>query len=237
MSVIWHDLECGTYSADMQLWRDLAAEHGDPVLDVGAGTGRITLDLAQREHRVLALDQDPVLLEELRRRADGLPVEVALADAREFELAERFPLIIVPMQTIQLLGGEGGRRAFLERAQRHLDPQGGVVAIAISESLELFSIEAGTIPMPDVRELDGVVYSSQPTAVREQGDGYLLERLRETVTEAGERDVEQNVIELDRLTAAQLEREAREAGFATERRREVPPTSDHVGSVVVILGG
>ena len=42
MSVIWHDLECGAYAEDLPLWRALAAEHGDPVLDVGAGTGRVS---------------------------------------------------------------------------------------------------------------------------------------------------------------------------------------------------
>ena len=69
VSVIWHDLECGAYAEDLPLWRALAAEHGDPVLDVGAGTGRVALDLARAGHRVTALDRDPELLEALARRA------------------------------------------------------------------------------------------------------------------------------------------------------------------------
>ena len=71
MSVIWHDLECGAYAEDLPLWRALAAEHGDPVLDVGAGTGRVTLDLARAGHRVTALDRDPELLDALAQRASG----------------------------------------------------------------------------------------------------------------------------------------------------------------------
>ena len=58
MSVIWHDLECGTYAEDLPLWRSLAAEHGDPVLDVGAGTGRVALDLARSGYRVFPLVPD-----------------------------------------------------------------------------------------------------------------------------------------------------------------------------------
>jgi hypothetical protein len=42
-------------------------------------------------------------------------------------------------------------------------------------------------------------------------------------------------VELDRVTAAALEGEAREAGLQPERPREVPATDDHVGSVVVML--
>ncbi len=237
MSVIWHDIECGAYAADMALWRQLADEYGDPVLDVGAGTGRITVELARNGHRVTALDRDPVLLAELARRAAGLAVTTAVADARTFELGARFPLTIVPMQTIQLLGGEHGRLEFLSCAKRHLVPH-GVVAVAISEMLELYSSDQdGSAPVPDIRELDGVVYSSQPTAVRDDGDGFVLERLRETISPEGERTVEHDLIHLDRLSAETLEVEAQSAGLVTAGRSVIPPTTDHVGSVVVMLRG
>jgi SAM-dependent methyltransferase len=237
MSVIWHDLECGAYAEDLPLWRQLAAEHGDPVLDVGAGTGRVALDLAQRGHRVTALDSDPELIAELDRRAAGLPVSTIVADARRFELDERFPLIILPMQTIQLLGGEPGRHEFLACARGALVP-GGAVAIAITDKLELYNPDDGLpIPLPDMRELDGVVYSSQPTAVRELDDAYVLERLRETISRHGERTTEHDVVRIDRLSPATLEREAGAAGLTPMGRRLIPETGDHVGSVVVILGG
>ena len=45
--VVWHDVECGRYDADLPLWRELAASARRPVLDVGAGTGRVALDLAR----------------------------------------------------------------------------------------------------------------------------------------------------------------------------------------------
>lgn len=237
MSVVWHDIECGSYAADMALWRQLADTREDPVLDVGAGTGRITLDLAGHGHRVTALDRDPELLAELGRRAAGLEVTTAVADARGFELGERFPLIIVPMQTIQLLGGEQGRLEFLACAERHLAPE-GIVAVAISEMLELYSSDQGSlVPVPDIRELDGVVYSSQPTAVREDSDGFVLERLRETISPRGERTVEHDVIRLDRLSADTLEREGQTARLMSAGRTVIPPTPDHVGSVVVMLRG
>ena len=237
MSVIWHDLECGGYVEDLAVWRVLAAEHGGPVLDVGAGTGRIALDLARRGHAVTALDIDPVLIAELEQRATGLDVTTVISDARAFALAERFPLIIVPMQTIQLLGGHRARRQFLTAAGRHLLP-GGVLAVAISEMLETFSLDEGIRPpTPDMRELDGIVYSSQPTAVREDSDGFMLERLRERIGPHGDRAVEEDLIRLDRLTASQLEREASAAGLNPRARQPVRATDDYVGSVVVVLGG
>ncbi len=237
MSVIWHDLECGAYGADMAFWRTLARRYGDPVLDVGAGTGRITLDLAHAGHTVTALDRDPVLIAELERRAEGLEVTATVADARDFDLDERFALIIVPMQTVQLLGGADGRGRFLACARRHLRAD-AAVALAITETLELYQLgKGGPAPLPDIRELDGVVYSSQPTAVREEPDGFVLERLRETIGRDGERSTEEDVIRIDRLTASQLEEEGRAAGLRPLVRASIPPTHDHVGSSVVILGG
>ncbi len=235
--VIWHDLECGAYTADLPVWRGFADEHGDPVLDMGAGTGRVTLDLARRGHRMIALDQDPVLVAELERRAVGLPVEAVRADARSFSLPQSFNLIIVPMQTVQLLGGASGRERFLRAARRHLNA-GGTLALAITERLDHFAPEDGAaLPLPDMRELGGVVYSSQPTAVREVPDGFVLERLRERIGPAGERSVEPDVIHLDRVTALQLEAEAQTVGLVPRGTVVVPETADHVGSVVVILGG
>ncbi len=235
MSVIWHDVECGAYAEDLPLWRSLAEEHGDPVLDVGAGTGRVALDLARHGHRVTALDTEPELIAELERRAAGLDVTGVVADARDFDLFERFALCIVPMQTIQLLGGAEGRTAFLRRAARALSPE-GVLAVAIASMLDLFEVvDGGPAPLPDIREIDGVVYASQPTAVRADPEGFVLERRRERITVSGDRSVDQNEIRLDRLTVPELEAEAVAVGLRAAGRAEVAATADYVGSEVVIL--
>ena len=236
MSVIWHDLECGGYRADLPVWQRLAASTGSPILDVGAGTGRVTLDLARSGHTVCALDSDPSLLDELTRRAEGCDVSTACADARSFALGRRFPLIIVPMQTIQLLEGDGGRAAFLGCARDHLDP-GGRLAIAIASELEPFEIRDGGLgPLPDVCEREGVVYSSLPTAVRVSAGGFWLERNRETVTVSGDHHRERDRIHLDALTADTLTAEGRAAGLTPGPVMSIAATSDHVGSEVVIFG-
>jgi 2-polyprenyl-3-methyl-5-hydroxy-6-metoxy-1,4-benzoquinol methylase len=100
-TIVWHDVECGSYTADLPLWEELAAAAGGPVLDVGAGTGRVALHLARAGHAVTALDVDGDLLAELERRAHaaGLRVDTIVADAAAFD-AGPFALVAVPMQTI-----------------------------------------------------------------------------------------------------------------------------------------
>ena len=241
-AIIWHDLECGRYRQDLALWLSLAAEtvaEGGFVLDVGSGTGRVTVPLAQAGHRVLALDRDAELLAELEHRAGGLSVETACADARSFSFPDRrFPLIIVPMQTIQLLGGAEAHASFFRCARAHLSP-GGVVAVAIAaaEDFEEFEWRDGDpSPLPDIAEIGGRAYSSQPTAVRRVSNTFVLERHREVVEADGGRGGSDDRIALDIMTVADLERAASAAPLRRRGLRRIDPTDEHIGSEVVIFG-
>lgn len=237
-SAVWHDLECGRYEADLPCWRELAGQTEGAILDVGAGAGRVAIDLAGRGHSVTALDRDANLLGELSRRAGpaGARLSTVVADATDFHLGETFGLIIVPMQTIQLLGTRG-RARFLGCAVEHLRP-GGRLAAAITEQFDLYDEspeDPARLPTPDVQEAGGTVYVSQPTAVRVTRGAFVLERRREILPADGSRSVELHQDRIDSLTAAQLEREGDAVGLHPAGRTEIPATSDHVGSVVVML--
>jgi SAM-dependent methyltransferase len=236
-AVIWHDLECGRYTVDLPYWRSLTDEAGDPVLDVGAGTGRVALDLAAAGRAVTALDSEAELLAELDRRAaaEGLGVETVAADARGFSLGRTFAIVAVPMQTVQLLGGPRSRARFLECARGHLDP-GGLLAMTVVEALDGFEAGLGDdLPLPDVAEYDGCLYASQPVGVRVDAASTVVERRRQTVSPEGERSERRDEVRLDRLDAAQLAGEAAALGFTARSPIEIPATDDHVGSTLVVL--
>ena len=237
LDVIWHDLECGSYDLDLATWRQLAEAARGPVLDVGAGTGRVTLDLARRGHEVVALDAEASLLAALRERAGGLLVDTVHADARELDVdGRRFPLIIVPMQTLQLLGGSAGRTAFLTRARAHL-AEDGIIAMAIADALEGAAVgEYSEPPRPEMREIDGIVYSSRAVAITDEGDRCAIFRVRETVDEVGAHTSQDNVVRLDALDPATLEGEGRAAGLRVLPRGSVPESDEYIGSTVVMLG-
>ena len=143
-----------------------------------------TLDLAARGVAVVALDADPALLQALEHRAAGLPVETVVADAREFALGRRFSLVIVPMQTLQLLGGPRGRAAFLRCALDHLEP-GGRLAAALADAMDCFDEEHDMPPPPDAFEIGDVRYASRLLAVVDEGGRAAIHRRREVIGPGG----------------------------------------------------
>jgi SAM-dependent methyltransferase len=240
--VRWHDLECGGYRADLALWRTLASEQlprgsTSRVLDLGSGTGRVAFDLANRGHRVLGVDVDPVFCAELRRRAAvrALSAAAAVSDARELRLGERFALIVAPMQTVQLLDGEAGRTAFLAGVRDHLTPD-GVAAIAIVEDVEPFGADEAAHLAPDMKDHGGTVYASRPVGVTVADGRIVLDRVREIVAPDGTRHESSDRTVLDVLDADGLEDEGRAVGLRVLPMREVAATEEHVGSRVVVFG-
>jgi SAM-dependent methyltransferase len=236
LHVLWHELECGRYAADLPLWRELAAQSDGPLLDLGAGSGRVALELARAGHDVTALDVDALLLAALSERASaaGLRIATVCADARDFALGRRFALVLAPMQTIQLLGGRAGRVGLLRAAAASLRP-GGLLACALADALEGFDAAHTEPPLPDVLERDGWVYASQPVAVRPDLEGTTIERIRQTVSPDGARSAEGDAVRLDRLDGDALEAEGIAAGLRPAGRRFVEMTDEHVGSEVVLL--
>jgi SAM-dependent methyltransferase len=233
--VLWHDVECGGYGGDLPLWRELARRADGPVLDLGAGTGRVALDLAGAGYDVTALDSDPVLLDELSRRAReaGLDVACVVADARRLQAIGQFTLIVAPMQLVQLMGGAAGRARLLEGVVSCL-AAGGTFAAALADLDEAVAAEHVEAPLPDRGGRKGWVYSSIPLSVRRERDGVAVEWLRQVVSPAGELTDERHREVFDPLTPEAFEREAVDHGLRAERRHELSQTDAYIGSTVVV---
>jgi SAM-dependent methyltransferase len=115
---------------DLPFWLDLAARKGDAILELGCGSGRVLLGLAQAGYRVLGLDRDMEMLKFLRRNTPAdlvRQVDIFQADMTAFHLGKQFELIILPCNTYSMLSS-AQREAALTRVRQHLQPDGLFVA-------------------------------------------------------------------------------------------------------------
>jgi len=234
-SVVWHEVECGAYTADLPLWEEMADQTDKPIMELGCGAGRVTLHLARRgAYLVIGVDWDSDLVAAVWERSGRIPGDAELADVRSFEFATKFSLVIAPMQLMQLLPTSNDRIECLSCVVDNMLP-GGRAAFAIVEELPLLPAGTAAPPLPDVRQIEGWIYSSLPLEPVMNSGSILLRRLRQTVDPDGNMSEEMNEIELAMLPAATLEEEGRSVGLRPVGRREIAATEAHVGSTVVLF--
>jgi SAM-dependent methyltransferase len=234
--LVWHEVECGDYTADLPLWEELADETDKPIMELGCGAGRVTLHLARRRRLlVIGLDSNRELVEAVWEKGHGTCGDAEHEDVRAFEApATKFSLVIAPMQLIQLLADSQERVACLGCAVDSMLP-GARAAFAIVEEMPMLPPGTSAPPLPDVRQIEGWIYSSLPLEPVAGPDSILLRRLRQTVDPEGNMSEELNEIELAVLSADQLEEEGATVGLRPAGRREIPQTEAHVGSTVVLF--
>lgn len=135
-----YDHEYRRRRADVTFYRELARRRlgaGGRVLELGAGSGRVTVPLARDGHEVVAVDRSPAMLARLRARVATLPAAVARritvveGDLRDFEVpGARFPLAIAAFNVVEHLYTRGEIAAWLARVAAHLEP-GGALAFDV----------------------------------------------------------------------------------------------------------
>jgi len=123
----FYDLEYEGYDADLTLYLELARRTGEPILELGCGTGRVALALARGGYRVVGIDNSPAML--ARAEAKLSPqlkdrVTFVQADMAAFDLEELFALAIIPLGTFGHLTSPEVQRRCLETVRRHLRPDG-----------------------------------------------------------------------------------------------------------------
>jgi SAM-dependent methyltransferase len=129
---------------DLDLYLALAARTGGPILELGAGTGRLAVPLARAGHDVTAVDNDRAMIERGRAAAAAAGaatrarLEFVEADLVEVRLpaAGSFRLAIIPLNTFLALGTRQAQRAALETMAAHLAPGGLAVVDAWQPNAE-----------------------------------------------------------------------------------------------------
>jgi SAM-dependent methyltransferase len=121
------------WEGDIAFFRRLADELGGPVLEIGSGTGRVSIPLAEAGFEVVGVDASGAMLRlaEAKRAALEPKVSARLTflqgDMTTLQLDRRFPLIVAPSRVFQFALTSEAQRAALRTFKSHLAPGGRIV--------------------------------------------------------------------------------------------------------------
>jgi SAM-dependent methyltransferase len=131
MAEAWDVLRGDTSNwADRSFYLKIIGTFGQPVLDVGCGTGRLLLDYLAQGIDIDGLDNSPEMLALCRQKAAALGLAPALYEQSfaTASLPRRYRTILIPSSTIQLITEPAMVQQALRRLSSHLLPGGVVVA-------------------------------------------------------------------------------------------------------------
>ena len=123
---------------DLAFYLRQARRTGSPILELGCGTGRISLPLAQAGFDVIGLDQSPSMLLVAREKAkrSPRPVRFVRGNMARFQLRRRFRLVLIPYRAFQHLLTPTDQRRCLRCVHRHLAREGRLVVHLFDPRLE-----------------------------------------------------------------------------------------------------
>lgn len=149
---------------DVAFFVEAAKESGGPVLEVGCGTGRVLIPIAQAGIQIVGLDLSSHMLRVCRERllceSEEVQSRVQLveADMRDFELGQTFKLVTTPFRPFQHLTTVNDQLSCLESIHRHLAKDGRLILDIFNPSLELL-----------VRDNTGQEFGEEPEFVMPDG--------------------------------------------------------------------
>jgi SAM-dependent methyltransferase len=123
-----YDLEY-THDYDISFWLSIAEREAGPIVEWGAGTGRISIPLAAAGHDVTAVEISGRMVERGEEKSES--VGWIVGDMRSVDPGRRYGLSVCVFNSFLCLDSVDDALAFLRNAHEHLVP-GGLLGIEVS---------------------------------------------------------------------------------------------------------
>ncbi|MBL7942102.1 MAG: class I SAM-dependent methyltransferase [Flavobacteriales bacterium] len=122
-----YDSENSDFEPDGPFILALAKQLGGSVLELGCGTGRLTIPLAQHKVDITGLDVVPGMIEFAKQKSGGDSIDWIVADVRDFHLEKKFNLIFEAGSVFHHMLTRQDQEAYLARVREHLEDNGRLV--------------------------------------------------------------------------------------------------------------
>lgn len=128
-----------------------ALKAGSPVLELGTGTGRIAIPIAEKGIQITGVDLSPSMLAVFRKKLDGLApevrqrIELVQADMRDFNLGRKFKLIMIPYRAFGYMYTLADQIQALANIRTHLEDGGRLIFNMFDPNLQVIAARLGSL--------------------------------------------------------------------------------------------
>ena len=147
----FYDYYATGLEGEVQFYVEEARRAGSPVLELGCGTGRILIPVAEAGVTIVGLDRSPAMLSIARQKTSKLGVEaqhritLVEGDMRSFSLGQRFKLVMIPYRTFLHLMTPEDQRQALGCIREHLTEDGRLVLNVFDPRLDIIAAHSGAL--------------------------------------------------------------------------------------------
>ncbi|GAB1421747.1 class I SAM-dependent methyltransferase [Anaerolineales bacterium] len=139
----FYDAEHNHKTDDLILYSELAAEYGEPILDIGCGTGRVLIHLAQENYKVHGIDYSPAMLDRLEIKLKSFPhlreyISCEQADILHVQHDQTYPLILLTYNMLMHFHKAEHQKLLLEQVRQWIRPD-GLMVIDLPNAGEVFA--------------------------------------------------------------------------------------------------
>ena len=131
----WAEIYDSIYSyvtEDIRFFVEESINYGGPILELGCGTGRITIPIAEAGVEITGLDISNKMLMKFNHKLQLMKlnkskINLINADMRNFSLAKEFSQIIIPFRGFQSLLSVEDQILTLKNIKKHLNSNGRLI--------------------------------------------------------------------------------------------------------------
>ena len=139
----FYDAEIGDKTDDLRLYDRLAEQHPGDILDIGCGTGRVLIHLAQAGCQVHGIDSDSAMLDHLARKLKQMPhlqdhIRYVAADVLDCDFERQFALILLSYNALMHFHEQASQIALLKKLRGWLGG-GGLLVIDLPNAGDAFA--------------------------------------------------------------------------------------------------